>query len=331
MDLFNKYKNKDFAYIINYINMALSYNKAMTPYSLSKFFIKTKSFKEVIKYVINKNNSILYKAEDKKIHPVYKNSIIMRLTYAERAWLYNILHDPKAELFLDRNIIDLLINDLEKSHNTPYTLSNNEMHILKLNDNPAHKYTIEEIGIFRKVMHVIYKKIYVSISMKQNNVGEKYMAENVIIYKIEYMSDDDTLHILYYNKEYKCLKKIPLLMIKNIKLGNNITEYDAIENEIKTAIASKRSTNPIVIEIDNKDNAFQRCTYKFALYDRLIYQKNDKIYMEIYYYRGSQQEDIIVSIMQLGKYIKVVSPSDIALRIKEEILARNEMFSEKIS
>ena len=83
----------------------------------------------------------------------------MRLTYAERAWLYNILHDPKAELFLDRNIIDLLINDLEKSHNTPYTLSNNEMHILKLNDNPAHKYTIEEIGIFRKVMHVIYKNI----------------------------------------------------------------------------------------------------------------------------------------------------------------------------
>ena len=52
--------------------------------------------------------------------------------------------------------------------------------------------------------------------MKQNSVGEKYMAENVIIYKIEYMSDDDTLHILYYNKEYKCLKKIPLLMIKNI-------------------------------------------------------------------------------------------------------------------
>lgn len=86
-----------------------------------------------------------------------------------------------------------------------------------------------------------------------------------------------------------------------------------------------RQKNPVIIEIENRDNAFQRATYKFALYDRIIYEKDSKIFMEIYY-NETQQEEIISSILQLGKYVKALSPKDICSKIKEEILARNENF-----
>lgn len=47
--------------------------------------------------------------------------------------------------------------------------------------------------------------------------------------------------------------------------------------------------------------------------------------MEIYYNKN-QQEEIISSILQLGKYVKALSPADICSKIKVEILARNENF-----
>lgn len=43
-------------------------------------------------------------------------------------------------------------------------------------------------------------------------------------------------------------------------------------------------------------------------------------------YNDTQQEEIISSILQLGKYVKVISPENICTKIKDEISARNNNF-----
>lgn len=114
-------------------------------------------------------------------------------------------------------------------------------------------------------------------------------------------------------------------MINTVKINGNITNYKKTEQDIKNALEYMRQKNPVIIEIENKDNAFQRASYKFILYDRIIYEKNNKIFMEIYY-SEPQKDEIVSSILQLGKYIKVISPANICSEIKDEILARAEIF-----
>ena len=324
MDLFNKYKNKDFAYLINYINTVLSSNNSLSVYKILKFFNKTKSFNETKKYVIKNNNCIFYKNEKNHLIPIYNNPIIARLTTAERAWLYDILHDNKALLFLDKDAINMLINDLKNSNNFPYTLSNNEIYIKKLNNNKPHIYTIHEKGIFNKIISAIENNKFITITIKKEN-DKKFIIEDIVPYKIEYRQEDDSLHLIYFNNQKKTLNTIPILIIENIKINSDIKKYKKIEQDIENILEYSRQKNPIIIEIKNIDNAFFRATYKFALYDRVIYEKNNNMYMEIYY-NETQQEEIISSILQLGKYVKAISPAYIFNIIKEEILARNNNF-----
>ena len=325
MDLFNKYKNKDFAFLINYINTVLSSGKSLSTYKILQFFNKTKSFYETKKYVIKNNNCVFYKNEKNHLIPVYNNPVIARLTKSERAWLYNILHDPKALLFLDKDAINMLITDLENTNNLPYILSNNELHIQKLNDAKPHIYTIEEKGVFNKIISAIENKKYITITTKKKDTLDKNIIENAVAYKIEYRQEDDSLHFIYFNIEEKTLHTIPVLMIHTVKINGNIKNYKKTEQDIKNALEYMRQKNPVIIEIENKDNAFQRAAYKFILYDRIIYEKDNKIFMEIYY-SEPQKDEIVSSILQLGKYIKVISPANICSEIKDEILARNNNF-----
>lgn len=325
MDLFNKYKNKDFAFLINYINTVLSSGNSLSTYKILQFFNKTKSFYETKKYVIKNNNCVFYKNEKNHLIPVYNNPIIARLTKAERAWLYDILHDPKALLFLDKDAINMLINDLENTNNMPYILSNNELHIQKLNNTKPHIYTIEEKGIFNRIISALENKKYITIITKKTDTFEKNIIENAVPYKIEYKQEDDSLYLIYFNSEEKSLHTIPVLMIQAVKINGDIKKYKKTEQDIKNALEYMRQKNPVIIEIENKDNAFQRATYKFALYDRIIYEKDSKIFMEIYY-NETQQEEIISSILQLGKYVKAISPKDIYIKIKDEIAAMNNNF-----
>lgn len=325
MDLFNKYKNKDFAFLINYINTVLSSGNSLSTYKILQFFNKTKSFYETKKYVIKNNNCVFHKNEKNHLIPVYNNPIIARLTKAERAWLYNILHDPKALLFLDKDAVNMLTSDLENTNNMPYILSNNELHIQKLNNTEPHIYTIEEKGIFNRIISALENKKYITIITKKTDTFEKNIIENAVPYKIEYRQEDDSLHLIYYDNTEKSLHTIPVLMIQAVKINGDIKKYKKTEQDIKNALEYMRQKNPVIIEIENRDNAFQRATYKFALYDRIIYEKDNKIFMEIYY-NEIQQEEIVSSILQLGKYIKVISPANICSEIKDEILARNNNF-----
>lgn len=160
MDLFNKFKNKDFLYLTNIINYNLYENSKLQDVmnNLKNFG----TFEEVIDYIKNNNN--IFKVNESNLIPKYEEEVPILLSYHERAWLYYVLNDEKARLFLSDENIKKLKNALERQNNNkPYPISCNSVYINKLNDKPPHHYTDEEIDNFKKLVEAVEEHKYITI------------------------------------------------------------------------------------------------------------------------------------------------------------------------
>ena len=327
MELFNKYKNKDFYYITNIINKINKYNEIVKEKELQKYFDETCTFKEMQENICNPE--YIYKIfnvdNDESIKPLYKNIINIRLSYPEKAWLYSIISDPKAKLFLDNKQIEFLKKLLEDTHNKPYPLSNNDVHICWLNNKPPYEYTDEQRLFFKMIMQAVKEQKYIILTNNADN-GMIYKDSKLIPYKIEYNNKHDTFSITCYNDISNEIIRIFFTNITKLKTGEKVPNYLKIKTRIRHELENKRTTTPVIIQINDENNALQRSAYIFAHYERMIYKENDNLYMKIYYYKEFQQEDIIQGILQLGMFVKLISPDNLVNKIKEIITKKSEIY-----
>lgn len=327
MDLFNKYKNKDFDYITNIINLINKYNKTITKADLNKYFTKTGTFKEVSNNICNADNvfCLFQEQEDNSILPIDTSTINIRASYPEKAWLYSIISDPKAKLFLDDDQINFLKKTLENTNNMPYPLSNNDVYICRLNNQIHNDYTPEQIKFFKTIMQAIKEHKYIILTNDADD-GHVYKDSKLIPYKIEYNNKQDTFSITCYNDMNSEIIRIFFTNIKELKIGEVIPNYLKIKTRIRQELEKKRTTEPVIIQINDENNALQRSAYIFAHYERMIYKENDNIYMKIFYYKEYQQEDILQCILQLGKFVTLIAPDNLVAKIKEIIIKKSEIY-----
>lgn len=113
MKLFNKYKNKNFMYLTNYINSCISNEElALTPEELEYQLLGTSqsTFEEFIHAVLNQsvfpnhNAGLLYKDDQNKLQPIREVPIPVRASIAEKAWLYYVLQTSNSDLFLNSEL-----------------------------------------------------------------------------------------------------------------------------------------------------------------------------------------------------------------------------------
>ena len=327
MELFNKYKNKDFYYITNIINKINKYKKIVKEKDLKKYFDKTCTFKEMQESICNPDD--IYKIfnvyDNESIRPLYKNIINIRPSYSEKAWLYSIISDPKAKLFLEDTQIEFLKKMLEYTHNQPYPLSNNDVYICRLNNKPPYEYTNEQRLFFKTIMQAVKEQKYIILTNNADN-GIIYKDSKLIPYKIEYNNKHDTFSITCYNDISNEIIRIFFTNITKLKTGEKVPNYLKIKTRIRHELENKRTTAPVIIQINDENNALQRSAYIFAHYERMIYKENDNLYMKIYYYKEFQQEDIIQGILQLGMFVKLISPDNLVNKIKEIIIKKSEIY-----
>ena len=327
MELFNKYKNKDFYYITNIINKINKYNEIVKEKDLKKYFDKTCTFKEMQESICNPDD--IYKIfnvyDNESIRPLYKNIINIRPSYSEKAWLYSIISDPKAKLFLEDTQIEFLKKMLEYTHNQPYPLSNNDVYICRLNNKPPYEYTNEQRLFFKTIMQAVKEQKYIILTNNADN-GIIYKDSKLIPYKIEYNNKHDTFSITCYNDISNEIIRIFFTNITKLKTGEKVPNYLKIKTRIRHELENKRTTAPVIIQINDENNALQRSAYIFAHYERMIYKENDNLYMKIYYYKEFQQEDIIQGILQLGMFVKLISPDNLVNKIKEIIIKKSEIY-----
>ncbi len=343
MKLFNKYRNKDFNHIINVINMYIINQKTINIDDLKNYLIETKSFNEMHDFIEGKNAEykIFIKNNDNKTlslkenidwnyaedkdYKEYKPGIPVRLSYMERAWLYNILNDHNIRLFLDDEIIAQIQKLLiDNEHNLPYPLNNNDIYYKKLNNKQDYVYTDDEIKNFRNIYKAIKNSQYIQVTNNADN-GICYKDSILIPYKIEYNCKQDTFSVTCLNENAEAIVRMFFTNLSDVK----ILEKKFNANDVHTTACNifNKIRKKIIIEIHNADNALQRSAYLFSNYERQIYEQNNKIYMQIEYYKEYQYEDIIHNILFLGKYVKVISPENIVTEIKNIIKEKIQNYS----
>lgn len=322
MDLFNKYKNKDFIAITNYINNCINDSSlAFTPDELSSLLRGTtqNTFEELIQALLNKNSNgldskspnvdLFYINDEDKLLPIRENYIPIRPSIAEKAWLLYILKDPKASLFIKKEKIKKLIQILSKETNLP--IIEDCVDIRNLSNSAAKpEYTAETIETFKCIVSAIcqHKELIVTNTAFDGQIFEN---QTVLPYKLEYSPQFDSFSLSASPVDTNRPVKMNLLNLKDVRLGNEIQNYDSFIKNFETQLTEIRVKEPITIEITNDKNGYDRCCYKFASFDRVCYEnKNGDLTMNIYYYRF-QKDEILRNIMFLGPSIKIISPDAI--------------------
>lgn len=330
MKLFNKYKNKNFTYLTNYINSCLSDEGfALSADELANQLNGTsqRTFEEFVQAVINRadssenfNATLLYENEARLL-PIRSVHIPIRATIAEKAWLYYVLQSSKSDLFINSDLKSIILDALAKDMNlSDYPLQTSYIDIREFSEYNRLKITPEFISRFRSIVKSI--KEHRQLTVTNNSFsGQNYLNQIVYPYKLEYSSQFDSFSLSCYPLDVKRPVKMNLSNISSIEIGDLIADYDDFITDFEKQLADTKVKYPIQIEILNQNEAYDRCTYLFSSYDTYCYDKgNDRLIMNIYYYRF-QKDEIIRNILFLGHYVKVLSPQDITDEIISTIKA----------
>lgn len=320
MELFNKYKNKIFTYLTNYINSCLSDDVyALSIDELAKNLSGTSqsTFEEFIQAIINcadseenYNAALLYESEA-KLQPIRSVHVPVRATIAEKAWLYYILQNSKSDLFLNPNLKSTIINALSQDMNlADYPLQTSYVDIREFSESNRLDVTPTLIVKFQLMVKAIKEHLQLTVT-NNSFAGQTYPKQIVYPYKLEYSSQFDSFSLSCYPLDVKRPVKMNLSNISFVELGAPIDNYDDFITSFKRQLLETKVKYPIQIEILNQNEAYDRCTYLFSSYDTYCYDKgNDKLIMNIYYYRF-QKDEIVRNILSLGQYVKVLSPQNI--------------------
>lgn len=330
MELFNKYKNKNFAFITNYINRCISDDSlALTEQELSDQLsgASQSTFEEFVLALSNAyspgdgvNASILYKDIDSdKLLPLRQIQVPVRATIAEKAWLYYILHNTKSELFLSPStkakLLSALENDIDSAR---YPLRSDYIDIRKLSSAEPSPITTDYITTFKQIVTAIrqHKTLFLTNSSFS---GEVY-KQQVVPYKIEYALQLDSFSLSCFPLDTMRPVKMNLANISCVSIGEHIDDYDKHLASFKKKLRDTKEKYPVTIEIRNQAEAYDRCAYLFSSFDTFCYDKgDDTLIMNIYYYRF-QKDEIVRNILYLGRYVKVVSPENIVDEVKTSIM-----------
>lgn len=335
MELFNKYKNKNFAFMTNYINSCVNDDSlSLTEDELRKQLsgASQSSFEEFLLSLINSydvdelyNASLLYSANG-TMHPLREIPIPIRASIAEKAWLYYVLQNSKADLFLENDTKEKLITALESDIDSARFPIRSEYIDIRMFSPDIHLDLSDNFfKCFKTIVTAIknQKSLYVT---NNSFTGRVYENQLVFPYKLEYSPQFDSFSLSCYPIDIKRPIKMNLINISNVVLGEKINDYDTFLKQFEKELSETKEKKPITIEIKNQADAYDRCTYLFSSFDTYCYDKgDDTLIMNIYYYRF-QREEIIRNILFLGHYVKIVSPKDITDEVVASIKNAYEQY-----
>lgn len=330
MELFNKYKNKNFAFITNYINNCVNDDSlALTEDELREQLSGTSqsSFEEFLLALTNAydnsesyNANILYSQDDLML-PLRQVPIPVRASIAEKAWLYYILQNSKSDLFLEpatkQKLISALENEIDQSR---FPIKSEYIDIRSLSPDNKLSITNELLANFKTIVSAIkqHRRLFVTNTTFS---GQVYKDQEVYPYKLEYSVQFDSFSLSCYPLDTKRPVKMNLSNLSAAKLGDKIVEYNGFLSDFEKQLKNTKEKVPVSIEIKNQAEAYDRCAYLFSSFDTFCYDRgDDSLIMNIYYYRF-QKDEIIRNILFLGRYVKVVSPKNIVDEVVSNIRA----------
>lgn len=326
MNLFVKPKNKVYNIVTELINYLSDNPKGymtseeIKDYLQDRGMIDEKIINSILKENedINANIDLLFKSDDDNYYMLEcEQNIEIQPYIMEKIWLKNILNDSKMNLFLKEGTI----NALKKS------LLNIDDIMIEGNLVLKNVATIdtEEIETIKNKMKIIIKAIKEKKGIKYNyttKYGEIFNGRSALPIKIEYSIKDDLFYLISYPLDEEKPRPIKSL-VKNfydIELINLDVDYDKIYEACIKDIEIKKVNTPIVLEINNNNNALERAFHLFACFDKKAKYISDKdVYLLYIYYYGFEEKEILSRIFSLGKEVFVIGPKEIQDEVRELI------------
>jgi hypothetical protein len=321
MELFNETKNRYFQIVQDIIN--LMSRKSLTEKDI-KELLQEQSFNEpdfeFEAALLNKSRTrdedlFLIEKDGSVYVPHIKTTIPIRPSAVEKQWLKALTEDEKLELFLKEHTIERLKSKLGNVNNIV-----NNSYIEYRNTDKVTVKTEEEQEIYNTCFKRVYEALrghrFISYSYCSNN-GRLYENMKGYPFRIEYSSK---------NNKFR-LSMMPVDMSRPIKMNmdgfKSVEILEAADPQYRKAaiekISSKMAENPIVLEIEDKHNAIERCFSIFSYYDKEAYYDSEKHrhYMTLFYYEFDERE-LVRDILSLGSAALVISPE----HIRDEIIYR---------
>lgn len=317
MELFNEVKNPYYTcvqYILNDMSEGKVFGrKEIQEYLDNYAFDPETDEKRLVDYKIQ--DKLPFRIKDGLAYSYINERVPIRLTTVEIDYLKNMLRDARGRFLLSKD-------NLRKLDDKLFNKSIDELHEFYLErnvdgngDDIISEELIQNIKTIIKAIKENKNIIYTNNAAN----GKKY--DNVICtpYKIMYSNKSKVFQLIAIPNNEKRIILMNISRLSNVKITPAGVVYsDYIAEELLEE--KKNLHEPIILEIEDKNNSIERCFSMFSCYHREAYidQNTQKHIMKIFYYTFEEQE-IVKDILSLGDAVIVKSPDNVREKVIEKI------------
>ena len=264
----------------------------------------------------------LFVREEGLYHSILKTSPQKLLTTFQKRWLKSLMNDRRILLFLNdddiRETQDLL-KDVQPLFESGYVST---VDVAADGDPYSDPNYIKH---FRTLIHAIRNQQCVRIRFL-NSEGRPICADYAP-FRMEYSIKDDKFRfsgVRIYNKKLMHFNKVNIVRIQSISILDNGPSFDNVANFIQ----AHKVTEPIVIEVNNERNGFERCFMHLSNFERNSeYDENtNTCSIKIFYYDFDEPE-LMITLLSFGPIIKVSGPEAFKQKIIARIHRQKQLFS----
>lgn len=317
MELFNEVKNPYYTcvqYILNDMNEGKVFGrKEIQEYLDNYTFDPETDDKRLVDYKIQDKLPFIIK--DGQAHSYINKRVPIRLTTVEIDYLKNMLMDTRGRFLLSKD-------NLRKLDDKLFNKSMDELHEFYLERNVdanGDDITSEElIQNIRTIIKAIKENKNIIYTNNAAN-GKKYDDVICTPYKIMYSNKAKVFQLIAIPNNEKRIILMNISRLSNVNITSDGVVYsDDIAEELLKE--KKNLHEPIILEIEDKNNSIERCFSMFSCYHREAYidQNTKKHIMKIFYYTFEEQE-IVKDILSLGDAVIVKSPDNVREKVIEKI------------
>ncbi|WZL71696.1 WYL domain-containing protein [Clostridiaceae bacterium 35-E11] len=326
MVLFSPHKNKYFSTVSKIINNFMI-KGPVTEKSLLAFLRKNGFYEADFEFeasLLNKVTQSMHNIDNANYHilkkdkntykPVIESKIPVRPTLIEKQWLKMILQDQKSQLFLKNITINKLVAALQPipSPFEPkyWDIKNQDQYCDDFSDVVYQKN-------FKFLLEAVRQEKMIRYTYKDKQ-GKLYENKEAYPFRIEYSLRNDRFRLSSLPVNLERPIKMNLSRFLHIEVLED--EHSDVKNTTLKKLREKKVKQPLVLEIDNKYNAIERCFSLFSYYQKeaCYHPTTDKHLLKIYYYQFDESE-IIRDILSLGSSVIVIEPEHIRNQVIRRI------------
>ena len=220
----------------------------------------------------------------------------MPLTEIEKRWLKSITKDPRAKLF-DIDVEGL--EDVEPLYPQDTFVRFDVFDDGDPYDSPAY------IDNFRKILSAVRKGSRIAVEFTDSK--GRLLRRICVPDNLEYSLKNDRFRLIA-----SCEGGNVTINLAAVKSAEEVSAEEEI-------LKLNREKRELLAEITDESNALQRAMISFSYLEKETSKIDDRHYrLKLRYYLEDEAE-ILIQILSFGTNIRVISPDDFVLKIKDRI------------